>query len=144
MYCIKAYKDLITEIELTKMRIEGLEKERELYKKTIYGNAPKEISGQSYSDMPRGSRNYMSLDRIIEAISRIDSALYIEEERLKILQELENGITSKLEQLSGLHYKVYYLKEIEGKTYREIAEELYISEQYAKELGAEAKRNNKN
>ena len=50
MYCIKNYKDLLTEIELCNIRIEGLEAEREIYKKSIYNNAPKELSGQTYSD----------------------------------------------------------------------------------------------
>lgn len=129
MFSIKSYKDLITEIDLCNMRIEALEAEREIYKKSIYNNAPKEMSGQVYSDMPCGSKNYMSLDRIVEAINRIDNALYIERERIKILQELEKESSGKLKNFRGLEYKIMYYKEIENMSIQEIADTLGYSYQ---------------
>lgn len=140
MYCLKKYKDLKTEIELTKDRMDMLKEERKIYLKLMQNGCPQEVNGQAYSDMPKGSRNDMSLDRIVDEISKIDNMLYIEEERLKVIEKYEKEISSKLDKLQGLHYKVYYLHEIEGKTYREIAIQLNISEQYAKDLGSEAKR----
>ena len=71
----------------------------------------------------------MSLDRIVEAINRIDNALYIEKERIKILQELEKETSEKLNNLRGLEYKVMYFREIEGMNNQEIADTLGYSYQ---------------
>lgn len=127
---------------MSRARIEGYEKEKELLIKLMYSNAPKGISGMNYSGMPKGSKNYMSLDRIVDGIEKLDSALYIETSLLENMENTKSKIDGKIQNLQGVKYKVAYLKEIEGKTYKEIAAELNMSEDRIKHIGAEIKKIN--
>ena len=136
MYCIESYKDLTSEIEMAKARIEGLEKQRELLTKLLF-KGPKGYTPIDMSGMPKGSRNDISLDRLVEAVSKIDNMLYIEGELLKGMEETIKKIKGKLEGLEGNKYKVAYKRIIENKAYKEIANELHLSEDYVKHIGAE-------
>lgn len=140
MYCIDSYKDLISEIEMSKIRIEGFENEKETLIKLMHSSAPKSIGGMNYSGMPGGSRNYMSLDRIVERIEKLDSALYIETNLLENMEKTKGKIEGRIQNLQGTKYKVAYLREIEGKSYKEIALKLHLSEDRVKHIGAEIKR----
>lgn len=144
MYAIKRYKDLKTELELTKDRMDMLQEEREVYIKLMKKGCPGELSGQAYSDMPKGSRNDMSLDRIVNEISKIDSMLYIESERLRVIERYEKEISSKLKKLEGLEYKVMYMKEIEGLSNQEIANKLGYSYQTIANMMCEIKKREQN
>jgi len=142
MYCIDSYQDLISEIEMSKARIEGFEKQRDILVSLMYTNAPGGVGGINYDGMPKGSRNYMSLDRIVERVEKIDSTLYIETSLLENMQNTKKQLEDKIKDLKGIKYKVAYRREIEGKTYKEIAADLNMSEDRIKHIGAEIKKLN--
>jgi hypothetical protein len=129
---------------MSKARIEGFEKQKELLIKLMYNNAPRELSGMVYSDMPGGSKNYMSLDRIVDRIEKLDSALYIESSLLENMENTKGKIDGRIQNLQGIKYKVAYLREIEGKSYKEIAADLNMSEDRIKHIGAEIKKERNN
>lgn len=125
MYGINSYVDLCTEIEIAETRIEGLLGQKKALMKLL--GAPDELSGQQYSDMPTGSHNYMSIDRLVDSIRRIDNLLFIEEGILKGMIATKVSINAKLKGLEGTQYKIIYKREIENKTLIRIAEEVNYS-----------------
>lgn len=125
MYAINCYNDLKAEIEIAEMRIEGLEVQKKELKKLI--GAPQEIGCQQYSDLPKGSHNYTSLDRIINVLHEIDSMLEIENSLLIGMKNTQIKMNDKLKGLSGIQYKIMYKREIENKTIFRIAEETNYS-----------------
>ena len=142
MYVMTSYNDLLNEIDLVKIRMEYINEQRELLVKLMYVNAPQEIQGMAYSDMPKGSgKNAMSLDRIIDGISRLDNITYIENRILQGMQVAANKIDTKIRQLEGIQYKVAYLHQIKGLTLEEVADELKYSHNYIRIVNARAKKN---
>lgn len=127
MYCIDSYKDLCTEIEIYKDRINNLKEQKKIMLKLMDCNRPKDIAPIDYSGMPHGSKNFMSLDRIWEDIKHIENMLYLEITNLEHMEETKAKINSKLNGLEGLQYKVEYKHSIEGKTLQQIADELGYS-----------------
>ena len=132
MYAINCYKDLITEIEIAKTRIDGLEGQKKELLKLI--GAPQELGCQQYSDLPKGSHNYMSLDRIIDTLHRIDSSLEIENGLLKGMFATQVQMNEKLKGLEGIEYNVVYKRDIENKSFSRIGEELNYSESQASRI----------
>jgi DNA-directed RNA polymerase specialized sigma subunit len=126
IYNIDSYKDLCSEIEISKIRIEGLEGQKKELKKLLDG--PQEISCQQYSDLPKGSHNYLSIDRVVDSLSRIDSMLEIENSLLKAMIITQTKLNEKLKGLQGIEYKIMYKREIEGKSFARIGQELNYSE----------------
>jgi hypothetical protein len=122
MYSMQCYKDLCSEISISQIRIEGLEGQKKELMKLLGG--PTEISCQQYSEMPIGSKNAMSIDRIFEALNKIESILEIENGLLKGMVDTQIKINVKLKGLEGLQYKIMYKREIENKTIIRIAQEL--------------------
>lgn len=108
--------------------------------KLLDSNRPQEIQPVTFSDMPHGCKNFMSLDRIVEGINRIDNQLYIETSLIEGMESTRVKIEEKLKGLEGVKYKVAYMKVIEGKTYREIAVDLNLSEDRIRHIGADIKR----
>jgi hypothetical protein len=125
IYAISTYNDLCIEVDISRARIEGLEGQRKALSKLL--NAPAELTGMQYSDMPSGSHNYMSLDRIYDAICKINSMIEIEKGLLKGMLHTQEHIEEKLKGLVGIEYKVVYKRELENKTICRIAEELNYS-----------------
>lgn len=117
--------DLCTEIEIAETRIEGIIGQRKALMKLL--GAPQELKAMQYSDMPKGSHNYMSIDRLGDSINRLDNMLFIEENLLKGMLATKAKINDKLKGLEGIQYKVMYKREIENKTIIRIAEELNYS-----------------
>ncbi len=133
------YKDIITEIELSKIRIEGLEEEGENIKKIMFSTAPTDMRAMSYSGMPGGSRNDTTLDRLWERLNRIDNAISIEKDRIEILGKTKKKMDSKLEELEGLKYKIFYMQ-MKGYNLREIANELKYNESYIRRVASRIKK----
>lgn len=127
MYVVDSYKNLLSEIEIVKKRIEGLEFERSLIIKTLHKSAPKDINSVSYDGMPKGSMSHKTLDRTWQDIQRIDSMLFLENEILKNNLKVKNEIENRVKNLKGIQYEVAYKREIEGKNLKDIAEELQCS-----------------
>jgi len=101
---------------------------------------PKELGAQQYSDMPHGSLNALSLDRTLQYIDSIDKKIIIEEELYRSMLETLLKLNNKLHNLQGLEYKVFYKKDIEGKTAQRIAEELNYSCRRIEQIIAKIKR----
>lgn len=135
------YKDIITEIELSKIRIEGLKKEYWHIRKDITNssNFVGGVKGVSYDSLPGGSKNDTPLEVHWDRIRRIDNAIMIEQDRIKILENTKTKMDKKLEELEGLDKKIYSMQ-LQGYTLKEIADKLSYNESYIRRVAAEIKK----
>lgn len=124
MHVVDSYKNLLIEIEIVRKRIEGLEVDRELMVKSLFKSAPKDVSSVNYDGMPKGSMSHKTLDRTWEDIRRIDNMLFLENTFLENKLKIKNQIEESISKLEGIEYEIAYKREIEGKSLKEIAEEL--------------------
>jgi len=125
IYAIDTFSTLCSEIAIAKIRIDGLNGQRKELKKLL--DAPMDIRGQQYSDMPVGSKNFMSLDRIVNIIYHIDNMLDIENGLLRGMFQTRDAINDKLKGLDGVDYQIVYKIDFEGKSFRTTAKELNYS-----------------
>ena len=103
IYAINTYKDLCIEIDIANMNISRFKNE----KKSLEGllKPPGELKAQIYSDMPHGSMDFTTLERVIPRINKIDVRLEREEMILKGMLEQKELMNIKLRSLTGLQYK---------------------------------------
>ncbi|MCR1897810.1 hypothetical protein NSA47_02255 [Irregularibacter muris] len=134
-YTLKDYKE---EIKIRKNLIRLAQKRRDKLVKLL---GPKGYSsGRSYVDADNihGDKT-MDLNEVIEKISRIDNEIYLHEcdieyntNKIKEIEECIGG-------LKGLKCKVKNMQMIEGKTLKEIADELGYSYDYIREIAVKNK-----
>lgn len=95
--------------------------------------APKGYStGTSYIDADniRSTNNQMDLCELVAQIHQCDSMIFLQEERIKKLQKDIDEIYQMIRSMNGLNKKVHYLRLVEGKSLKEIADELGYSYGY--------------
>lgn len=114
------YKKLLTEIDMYKDRLDDLIKEE-------YGlNRIKDT-------------HKIRVDKYAKRQGEITNEKII---LLSMLEEKEhtlNKIKERLKKLDGLEYKIEYRKTVEGKTLKEIAEELNYNECYIRQIYSKRK-----
>lgn len=111
-------------------------------KKSLEGllKPPGELKAQIYSDMPHGSMDFTTLERVIPRINKIDVRLEREEMILKGMLEQKELMNIKLRSLTGLQYKTVKLRDVDGLSYIQIAQRLNISEITVKRTMAKVKK----
>lgn len=135
----KSFKDLCIEIEILETRINSYENQlKELEKQgKIYG--PGEVTATDYSEPHVQSSGQIAFEKYLELSSRILNHIYLHETRLKQLIKEKEYIKDMVDKLEGLDKKVVCMNKIQGKSLKQIADELGYSYQYIKEISA---RNN--
>jgi Mg2+ and Co2+ transporter CorA len=136
--CIDNYKDLCTDIEVQQCIINDIENELTILQKLMM-NGPRDITGIDYSREPGGQAIHISMDRIIDRINRIERRLEVEKEILEKKLNTKEEINEMMRTLIGLDAKVVFMRDIEKKDLKEIAETLGYSYQYIKEVSAKNK-----
>lgn len=140
---IESYKDLCREIEIHENILESVIEQIRFYEKMLLKSGPSDITGINLDGMPHGKHVQISMDRIVEALGRLDSMRYIEECTIEGLKAAKEKVDKKMQQLEGLDFKVCYMRDIEGKSLQEIADELGYSYSTISKISAEHKRNKK-
>ncbi|MGF7059272.1 hypothetical protein [Brassicibacter mesophilus] len=120
MKLIGTYQDLLREIEMYENRLDDLQREDYALRRIEF--------------------NKIALDMYMDRKHKIDNETAIIQAILEDKRETQRQILNKIEHLEGLEYKIAYKRFIEGKTLNEIAEELHISEIYAKKKSAKIGR----
>lgn len=140
MDIIKSYKDLCREIEIWKTRVEAYKAEIEALNKLakIYG--PSEVKGIDYTKPHIQETGQLAFEDYLHRLQQLDHHIYLHEEAIKRMTDTKNKIKEKLEELEGLDKRVVYMRDIEGMTLADIAEELGYSEIYIKKISAKNKR----
>lgn len=131
---IQSYNDICAKIAALEIWIDSLQRDIKYYTKLLNSGAPKDISGINYDGMPKGSRNDTSLDRILEAIHKAESHLYLAEEEKKYKEQQKKQLEEVMANMEGLEYKVYYYRAIKGMTQIEVAAELDKSDRHIRRI----------
>lgn len=137
---IQSYKDLVNLIEQHKGIIKVAEEEIRYLERQMYTTKPHMLSGALIDGQPKGNLSPLSIDRCVEGIQRCQHLIEIEQEQIRKLEEKKSEIEGKLNELEGLYFKVAVMRDIEGLTYKEIAEDLGYTEQYIRLVYSLTKR----
>jgi DNA-directed RNA polymerase specialized sigma24 family protein len=119
---IQIYNDICSKISALNIWIDSLERDIKYYTKLLHGGAPKDISGMNMDGMPKGSRNDMTIDRIIESIHKAESHLLLAEEELRLKTQSRIDIENVLGEMKGIEYQVFYYRIVRGLTQEQTAE----------------------
>lgn len=133
MYIVRRYNDLLIEINLCQLRIKDLETQIENIDKLMM-TPPGEYKSIDYSGMPKGCKNYTTLDRYVTMRYNAINSLDFEYDLYENLLDQKQKFKDKLKQLEGIEYKIAYLRIIKGYSYKNIALKLGKSEQYIKNV----------
>ena len=131
---IQSYNDILREIEGLELRIEDTRTSIKYYQRLLHKDAPKEMSGMHYSDMPTGNGNAMTLDRIYCAIGKLESHLYLTEEALRYKTQSRIDIENLLGKMEGIEYQVFYYRRVRGLTQEQTAEAIDRSDRQIRNI----------
>ncbi len=132
---IESCKELKEDIELIKMRLRGLDEERMLLVKNLE-KGPSEVSSITYDGMPKGSPEHRDIIYWIDALRRCENNMYLEIDTLKIKENTLKEIYAKINGFNNLEKKIIFLKEVEGKSLKEIATEIGYSYVHVRRIHA--------
>ena len=138
IYAIDTYKDLCIEIDIANMNITRYKNEKKSLEVLL--KAPGELKAQTYSDMPHGTKDFTTLERLIPRINKIDIKLEREEMILKGMLVDKELMNIKLRSLTGLQYKIVKLKDVDGLNYIQISQRLDISKSTVEKTMAKIKK----
>lgn len=137
---IKSYKDLCTEIEIWKERVKAYEAEIKALKKLAKVYGPSDISAIDYSQPKVQGTKQIGFEEFLERLQKLEKHIYIHLEAIENMERSRRRMEERIKQLKGIDQRVVYLRDIEGKSLKEIAEELGYSYDYIKEISARNKR----
>jgi len=141
IYAIDTYKDLCIEIDIANMNISRYKNEKKSLEQLLM--PPKELQAQTYSDMPHGSMNFTTLERVMPNINKLEIKLEREEMILKGMLEQKEFMNIKLKSLTGIEYKIVKLKDVDGLNYIQISQRLNISKSKVERTMAKVKKERK-
>ena len=121
MYTFQIYDDLILEIEILKEQIRSAEAERDQWW----------IDGKLFDTV--------SLDNAAGRVDRLNEKIKEMHEHLEFKIARVERLKEQLKQYQGLEYKIYYMRFVECKTLKEIAESLDYSYDYIREISSKMK-----
>lgn len=133
----KPYWELCEDIEIWTCRYESYQAQYKALKKMARLDGPKEIGSIDYSQ-PRvsGGGGQIDLAEAIEKLQRIQSHLFLHSEAIERMEEQKNKMEKKLKDLVGLEYRIIYMRDVEGKKLKDIANELNYSYPYIREIAS--------
>lgn len=140
MDVVKSYKDLCEEIEIWKWRVEAYKAEIKALMKLAKVYGPSDIKGIDYSQPKVQNISQIGFEEFLERLYKLEHHIYMHEEAIKNMEKCRKNMEERIKKLEGIDYKVVYMRDIEGKALKEIAEELGYSYQYIKEISARNKR----
>ena len=121
MNTFQIYDDLLLEVEILKEQIEQSEKERDQWW----------IEGKLF--------NTVSLDNAASRVDRLNEKIKQMQDQLDIKVARVERLKQQLMQYQGLEYKIYYMRYVECKNFREIADEIGYTHQYIRKIASRMK-----
>lgn len=140
MDVVKSYKDLCEEIEIWKERLKTYEIQLKAIVKLAKLDGPSDITAIDYSKPYVDGTRQIGFEEALEMLHKIESHIYLHKEAIANMEKSKKKIEEEIKKLEGLDKKVVYMRDIEGKTLKEIADELGYSEIYIKKISARNKR----
>lgn len=140
MDVVKSYKDLCEEIEIWKDRLKSYEVQLKSISKLAKLDGPSDISAIDYTKPYVDSTSQIGFEEALEMLKKIENHIYLHKEAIENMERYKKRIKERIKKLEGIDYKVVYMRDIEGKSLVDIANELRYSYDYIKEISARNKR----
>lgn len=137
-YTVDNYKELIDEIDMLSIHLNGLVREKDLIIRKM-GKGPSDINGLSYDGMPAGNAVRKDMIRYLENIKRLDEKIEMDTEYLEIKEDTLAELEKKIRSLQGVEYKVAFLA-AKGKDLKEISQMLGYSYEHIRRVHSNIKR----
>lgn len=133
----KPYWELCEDIDIWTYRYESYKAQYKAIKQMARLEGPKEIRGIDYTQ-PKVSSSGNQFDTLeaLELLRKLESHLYLHSEAIEKMQEEKEKMEKKLKDLVGLEYRVIYMRDIEGKSLKDISKELNYNYQYIREIAS--------
>lgn len=132
-------KDLNRILRIWELRKEVYENEKEFIQKCMSTSSSTESLDYS-SERVTGGKVKLDMAEGLIRLQKLDSHIHLHNETIKHYKEIIDKIKSNMKQLEGIDYKVVYLRDVEGKTLEEIADELGYSVIWIKKVSARNKK----
>lgn len=136
MNIIQSYKDLCEEIEAWELRVRTYQEQIKTVRRLGKLDGPSDISGIDYSRDPVQSTSQIGFAEAIISLQKLQSHLELHTEALEKLYEKKDKLEEHIAGLEGLDQKVVYMRDIQGKSLLEIANELGYSYDYIRKISA--------
>ncbi len=125
------YKKLNEEIFLIKIRINNLERDLDRLK---YNSGPKDVQAQNY-DLKSGSPYVLNINDLYGEIEKTSKEINKWKKKLLELEFSKDDLEDWLKYDSTkLEKKVFYYREVEEMSLKDISEELGVSYDYVREI----------
>lgn len=131
-------KDLNKLLEIWELRREIYEKEKEFIKKCMSTSTAGSLDYSS--ERVTGGKVKLDMAEGLIRLQKLDSHIHLHNETIKHYRDIINKIKSNMMQLDNIDYKVVYLRDVEGKALKEIADELGYSESWIKRVSSRNKK----
>lgn len=99
-------------------------------------DGPSKMSGIDYTQPAVQGSGQLAFEEYLIRLRKLENHIYIHEEAIEGMIKSRNKIKGRMEELEGLDKKVVYMRDIEGKALKDIANELGYSEIYIKKISA--------
>lgn len=140
MDVVKSYKDLCEEIEIWKERLKTYEIQLKTIIKLAKLDGPSDITAIDYSKPYVDGTKQIGFEEALQMLHKIENHIYLHKQAIENMERYKKRIKERIKNLEGIDYKVVYMRDIEGKSLKEIAEALGYSYDYIKEISARNKR----
>lgn len=140
MVLVDNYSDIKVQVNIHREIILSLETEIYAIRRQMFKSSPRGATSISYDGMPKGSKDYTSMDRLMQRLSVAEQKLETEREIYCELTESKEKIEKNMRKLKGIHYKVAYFRFVKNKSIKEIAEMLGKTENYISKISSEIPR----
>jgi DNA-directed RNA polymerase specialized sigma24 family protein len=131
---IQSYNDILAKISALEIWINSLERDKKYYTKLLHNRGPKDITAITFDGMPKGTRNDMTLDRILESLHKVESHLILAEEELLLKTQSRIDIENVLSKMEGIEYQVFYFRVVRGLTQEQTAEMIEKSDRHIRRV----------
>lgn len=132
-------KDLNRILRIWELRKEVYENEKEFIQKCMSTSSSTGSLDYS-SERVTGGKVKLDMAEGLIRLQKLDSHIHLHNETINNYKEIIDKIKSNMKQLEGIDYKVVYLRDVEGKTLEEIADELGYSVIWIKKVSARNKK----
>lgn len=136
MDIIKSYKDLCKEIKIWELRVETYEAEIRAIKRLARLYGPSDVKGIDYTKPRVQESNQIGFEEALFRLHQLEEHISMHQSTIDEMEELKKEMEERIGRLDGLDKKVVYMREIQGKSLKEIADELGYSEIYIKKISA--------
>jgi DNA-directed RNA polymerase specialized sigma subunit len=127
--------DIQKQIEVHNMCKKMYETEKEYLLKKLF-RGPSGYKPIDYSGMPHGNSDNTSLDRQIDDIQKLQHMIELEEWAIEALERQAKEMKEKIRELKGIDAQVKYMRDFEGRTLQDIADDLGYSIDRIKQISA--------